>query len=62
MHVADDHFFVEAVDPEAGDRLDERERRELLVPALLSDVIRQFGSRPMTLQRSSGVHATVAGQ
>jgi len=34
MHVADDHFFVEAVDPETGDRVEEGERGEMLITAL----------------------------
>lgn len=34
MHFADDHFFVEAVDPDTGERVDEGERGELLITAL----------------------------
>jgi phenylacetate-CoA ligase len=37
LHVPDDHFYFEVVDPETGNRVDEGERGELVVTALSYD-------------------------
>jgi len=46
LHVHEDHFFVEVVDPESGDPLDEGEEGELVFTTLVKEAMPMLRYRP----------------